>query len=93
MEPALLSNHGDTLVQAAVDGAGIVAHSKTLLAHFIKRGALERVLSPWITGTYTLYAALPSRYFIPKRTHVFLDYLTEVTRERSEVAAGTVAKK
>jgi hypothetical protein len=43
-------------------------------------GALVRVLPQWITGRFTLYAALPSRQFLPKRSLVFLDYLTEQTQ-------------
>jgi hypothetical protein len=38
------------------------------------------VLSPWIANRYTLYAALPSRKFMPQRTRVFLDYFIEQTR-------------
>jgi hypothetical protein len=30
-----------------------------------------------------MYAALPSRKFIPQRSRVFLDYLMEQTREQS----------
>jgi hypothetical protein len=40
------------------------------------------VLRPWITGRLVLYAALPSRKFLPERTRVFLAYLTEQTRIR-----------
>ena len=39
-----------------------------------------RVLRPWIAGRLNLYAALPSRQFMPERTRVFLDYLVEQTR-------------
>jgi hypothetical protein len=39
-----------------------------------------RVLPDWITGRNTLYAALPSRKFIPARTSVFLEFLTDYTR-------------
>lgn len=37
---------------------------------------------PWITERLTVYAALPSREFMPRRTQVFLDYLIEQTRVR-----------
>jgi DNA-binding transcriptional LysR family regulator len=51
-----------------------------LVASYLSRGELVRVLRPWITGRLTLYAALPSRKFLPERTRVFLEYLTEQTR-------------
>jgi DNA-binding transcriptional LysR family regulator len=42
-------------------------------------GELVRVLAPWVAGQVHLYAALPSRQYLPRRTRVFLDYLTEQT--------------
>ncbi len=33
-----------------------------------------------------MYAALPRRKFIPARTRIFLDYLTEQTRRQIEQA-------
>jgi DNA-binding transcriptional LysR family regulator len=80
IEPALLVNHTDTLIRACVDGAGISIQSIDLVANFLNSGELQRVLSPWITGRNTLYAALPSRKFIPARTSVFLEFMTEYTR-------------
>lgn len=78
--PALLVNHSETLIRACIEGAGIVSQSRHLVAHHLHSGALQRILSPWITGTNTLYVALPSRKFIPPRTHVFLEFLTQYTR-------------
>lgn len=80
VEPAIWSNHTDTLLKAALDGAGITSTSVDLAAVHLASGALVRVLRPWISGQLTLYAALPSRKFLPQRTRVFLDYLTEQTR-------------
>ena len=80
IEPALLVNHTDTLIRACVDGAGISSQSIDLVANHLHSGELQRVLSPWITGTNTLYAALPSRKFIPKRTSIFLEFMTGYTR-------------
>lgn len=80
IEPAMLVNHTDTLIRACVDGAGISSQSIDLVANHLHSGELQRVLSPWITGTNTLYAALPSRKFIPKRTSIFLEFMTGYTR-------------
>ena len=80
IEPAMLVNHTDTLIRACVDGAGISSQSIDLVARHLHCGELQRILSPWITGRNTLYAALPSRKFIPKRTSAFLDFMTEYTR-------------
>jgi DNA-binding transcriptional LysR family regulator len=86
VRPVLWVNHTDTLMRAALDGAGITGTTVELAAPHLASGALVRVLAPWITGRFTLYAALPSRKFLPQRTQVFLDHLTERTRERVEQA-------
>ncbi|WP_374413384.1 LysR family transcriptional regulator [Hydrogenophaga sp.] len=80
VQPVLWANHTDTLMRAALDGAGITGSTVELAAPHLASGALTRVLAPWITGRFTLYAALPSRKFLPKRTEVFLDHLTEQSR-------------
>ena len=80
VKPVLWVNHTDTLMRAAMDGMGITATTVELAAPHLFTGALVRVLSPWIANRYTLYAALPSRKFLPQRTRVFVDYLTEQTR-------------
>lgn len=83
IQPVLLANHTDTLLRAALDGTGITSVTLEMVAPYLARGDLVRVLSPWITGRLVMYAALPSRKFIPQRSRVFLDYLMEQTREQS----------
>ncbi|APW43966.1 LysR family transcriptional regulator [Rhodoferax saidenbachensis] len=88
VDSVVWSNHGDTLLRATLDGGGIAAMSVDLTAAYLSSGALVRVLRPWITGQYALYAALPSRKFMPQRTRVFLEYLTERTRAKISTALG-----
>ncbi len=83
---SMWSNHTDTLLRAALDGGGITATSVDLSASYLSSGALVRVLRPWITGQFTMYAALPSRKFMPQRTRAFLEYLTEKTRVQVSTA-------
>lgn len=78
--PVIWSNHVETLISAALDGAGITPTTVELVAPFLASGELVRVIPPWIQGKLFLYAALPSRQFLPRRTRVFLDYLSEQTR-------------
>ena len=84
--PVLLANHTDTLLRATLDGAGITSVAVDLVAPYLSEGDLVRVLSPWITGRLALYAALPSRKFIPQRTRAFVDYLVEQTRAQTTLA-------
>lgn len=91
VQPVLLANHTDTLLRAALDGAGITSLSMDIAAPYLTQGTLTRVLSPWITGRLAIYAALPSRKFIPDRTRVFLEYLIEQTRLQTETALHACA--
>jgi DNA-binding transcriptional LysR family regulator len=76
----LVANHTDTLLRAALEGAGISSQPVDLLAPLLKSGQLRRVLAPWITNRLSMVAAVPSRKFMPLRTRAFLDYLVEQTR-------------
>ena len=84
--PVLWSNHTDTLLRVALDGAGIAALPVELAAPYLFSQSLVRVLPDWISGRFTVFAALPSRRHIPRRTQVFLDYLTTETRLNMERA-------
>jgi DNA-binding transcriptional LysR family regulator len=51
--------------------------SRLLVAPHIERGTLVHLLPDWIFGRFTIFAALPTRKFIPARTRAFLDFLAE----------------
>src|SRR5690606_18546666 len=89
VKPVLVANHTDTLLRAALDGAGITSISLDIAAPLLTRGDLVRVLDPWITGRLAMYAALPSRKYIPRRANVFIDYLIKRTREQNAQALKT----
>lgn len=80
LKPVLVANHTDSLLRAVLDGAGITSVAVDVVAPLLTSGALVRVLAPWITGRLAMYAAVPSRKFMPQRTRVFLDFLIEETR-------------
>jgi len=86
VQPVLLANHTDSLLRATLDGAGITSIAIDMVASYLTRGELVRVLAPWITGRLTMYAAVPSRKFMPQRTRVFLDFLVEETRKQKATA-------
>lgn len=82
----LRSNHADTLICAALGGAGITPAAMELAAPYLVRGGLVRVLPDWITDRVSIYAAFPTRKFLPQRTRVFLDYLVEEAGRMARVA-------
>ncbi len=86
VEPVLWVNHTETLLRATLGGAGITSIPVDLAAPHLCRGELVRVLRPWISGRLTLYAALPSRKFMPERTRVFLEFLIERIRSQQNRA-------
>jgi DNA-binding transcriptional LysR family regulator len=86
VQPVVWANHTDTLLRATLDGAGITSAALDMVAPYLTRGELVRVLPPWITGRLAIYAALSSRKFMPQRTRVFLDYMIQQAR-RMNVAA------
>lgn len=86
--PVLWANHGDTLLHVALDGGGITSTTLELAAPYLATGELRRVLKPWVTGRLSLYAAVPSRKFMPERTRIFLDYLSEQMQQKMNEAAG-----
>ena len=77
IKAALQTTSFDVLLRAALDGAGITFLSRLLVAAHIERGTLVHLLPDWIFGRFTIYAALPTRKFMPARTRVFLDFLAE----------------
>jgi DNA-binding transcriptional LysR family regulator len=77
VQPGLWVNHSDTLLRAALDGAGITSLALDRVAPYLRRGELVRVLQPWTAGRLNLYAALPSRAFMPERSRVFMEYLLQ----------------
>ncbi|MET1116950.1 MAG: LysR family transcriptional regulator [Comamonas sp.] len=91
VKPVIAANHTDTLLRAALDGAGIASVAMDTVAPWLARGELVRVLSPWITGRLVMYAVLPSRKFIPQRTRVFLDDLVEQARAQAGTALRACA--
>jgi len=88
---AMVADHTDTLLRATLDGAGISSQAEDIVAPFLNRGELRRVLAPWITNRLRVVAALPSRKFMPARTRAFLEHLVEHTRAGAVRPKGTAA--
>ncbi len=92
VQPMLTCNHGETLLRAALDGAGIAQVAVVLVAPYLLSGELVPVLNGWTSGRTTVYAAMPSRKHIPRRTRAFLDYLLQRTREATDAALAGAGK-
>lgn len=81
--PSLQTTSFDVLLRTALDGAGVTFLSRLLVAQHLARGTLVQVLPEWIFGRFTIYAALPTRKFMPARTRAFLDFLGEFAPQQA----------
>jgi DNA-binding transcriptional LysR family regulator len=79
LRPAF-SSTVDVLLQAALDDGGVVATTQRIAGSPLARGDLVRVLEEWNVGQVDIFAALPSRHFIPHRVRAFLDFVGSQVR-------------
>lgn len=74
----LSSSHADTNYAAALHGMGIAGLPSFMVEDALLDGALERVVPDWHLFSTTIWAAMPTRRYVPASTRVFLDFLIEV---------------
>lgn len=73
----LSTSHMDTNYAAALHGLGIAGLPSFLVEDALLENALERVLPQWRLFSFTIWAAMPTRKYVPARTRAFLDFLIE----------------
>jgi len=73
--PALSTGHYDTMRAAAMAGMGVVGLPSFVADEALRQGALVRVLPGWYVAVNTIYAAMPTRKYLPARTRALLDFL------------------
>lgn len=76
-KPALSTIHSDTMYAAALAGMGISGLPSYVVEDALLEHALERVLPEWRVLTLRLYAAMPTRKYVPARTRAFIDFLVQ----------------
>jgi DNA-binding transcriptional LysR family regulator len=72
--PALSTVHSDTLYAAALAGMGISG----LPSYVVEDALLDSALPEWRVLTMKLYAAMPTRKYVPARTRAFIDFLVGI---------------
>ncbi len=90
---AIHSESMDLVLRATLEGAGFAVLSKILVAPYLSRGDLVHLLPDWSLGAITVYAAMPSRKFIPARSRAFLDFLDEYKLAQSSQRAHSKTTK
>ena len=76
LKMVLQSISGDVLLRAALSGAGLCLLAKHLVQQYLRDGRLVHILPQWQADGLVIYAALPTRKFVPARVNAMLDFLT-----------------
>ncbi|WP_271407746.1 LysR family transcriptional regulator [Pseudomonas sp. Q1-7] len=77
VRPRLIANNGEVLVQAAVDGLGLVSLPRFLLEESLASGALVEVLRDFPLPSSQIYAVCPPGRRLPAKVRALIDFLVE----------------
>ncbi|WP_286891938.1 LysR family transcriptional regulator [Achromobacter sp. UBA2119] len=70
------SNDGQSALEWALDGHGIVMRSEWETAAHLRAGRLQEVLTDWRTPPADIHALYPDRLNLPAKTLAFVDFLS-----------------
>lgn len=74
----LVSDDSEALVQAAVQGVGIMLCTDWLVGRELAQGQLVPILSTWTSNDDgAIYAVVPSNQFVPTKTRAFVDWIAD----------------
>ncbi|MCD0504833.1 LysR family transcriptional regulator [Bordetella petrii] len=73
----LSSNDGQSALEWALDGHGIVMRSEWETAAYLRSGRLRRILPDWNTPPADIHALYPERLNLPAKTVAFVDFLVQ----------------
>lgn len=76
MKAVLQSVSIEVLLQATLSGAGLCTLPKHLVWPYLEGGRLVHVLPQWQADGVMIYAALPTRKFVPARVQAMLEFVT-----------------
>jgi len=71
------ANNGDVLLQAAIDGLGVLASTTFIAYKAINSGKLKPILCDYRIKEVAVYAIYPAQRHLPVRVRTLIDYLTQ----------------
>jgi DNA-binding transcriptional LysR family regulator len=74
---SLRANNGNVLVNAAIEGLGIIRQPAFVVANALRTKSLVRVLPDWCAGEHAVSAVYPNRQYLPPKVRTFIDFLAE----------------
>ncbi|OCX63766.1 LysR family transcriptional regulator [Thioclava sp. SK-1] len=89
VDGGIVANDGQLICAAARDGLGILAQPTYIIQADLDAGRLVRVLDDWDLPRLTMNIAYPSKYFMPLRTRLFIDFLVETFQHNNFEALWT----
>lgn len=80
-EGPVVTDNSEAMLQAAIDGTGIILAADWLAGPAIREGRLVEILPGW-TGDESggIYAVMPPGRLVPAKTRLFVDEITESIR-------------
>ncbi len=80
-EGPLVTDNSDAMLQAALDGSGIILSADWLAGPAIRAGQLVEILVGWEgAGDGGIYAVMPPGRLVPTKTRLFVDEITSSIR-------------
>lgn len=73
----LRGNNGNILVNAAMEGLGVILEPDFLVFEALRQKRLVRILSDWQTDELSVFAVYPNRKFLPPKVRSFIDFLAD----------------
>ncbi len=74
-------NDDYSMLQAAIQGVGLIKHIDLWVWKYLEEGKLERVFVDWCKPFPGFYLYIPSRENMPKKIRVLMDFLIEKRAE------------
>lgn len=73
----MITNNGEAMIQAAIQGIGIIFPPLFFVEENLKNGSLVRILDNYEIKSETLYAVRPSRQFTPAKVKLIIEHLKQ----------------
>jgi len=71
------ANNGDILLQAGIDGLGLLSTTTFIGYQAIKKGLLIPILCDYKIKEASVYAIYPAQRYLPAKVRILIDYLVE----------------
>lgn len=82
------SNNGQVLVNAAIEGLGVVQEPAFLVFEALRQKRLVRILPDWEGEEFSVFAVYPNRNFLPPKVRSLIDFLAEQLARKPYWALG-----